>query len=587
MKNEITSNAKIKLNKRQETANIYNKIKSNNVSKSNLNKNKSLNKIFINYRSCIPKQKLLKILVKHQNNNSSNDNNFINTLRNRVCNYQIKNEIIAKEIKELRNETKTFIKRYNMSGLLTPKSNSHFQKLGLSKEAIKDINSEGYKVSEVINKTNIFDKSLLLNRQYAKFARNILAENNPELINDSKYIGKMNKSLNEKKNSEFFKFNNNFNEVANIKKRSTMSSEFLNKEEIDKKGKVSVFQLINEFNVIKKDIKMISNKKLTNEGKKRKIKGKDLFKKSLNDSKKLLIKLEGRRIDKDESKKELSFIKDTDKAKNIKKVRFKSFQINNFKSLSSENLPLKNIENDKNNVIDNRVFLPDLNINKDKDNISNVLKTPTNINSSNDSFFGSINFSSFLNKDRIEKEEKNKRSFTNLFKNKRKKEKRHSVFNRNRIIEYLSVDDLNNNPMNKTVGNKTKEVIEKEKLDIEEYKKNRKNDLYNLYNNIQIKHFEEYKKDISEYLKKYKGAIVKDPNYERGSKIYKMINEFILKTGDYNLPNEISKIRNKTNMFSYKRSKKFLDIIKMNNKIQNLIYDYAEDILDFNSDIRK
>ena len=321
--------------------------------------------------------------------------------------------------------------------------------------------------------------------------------------------------------------------------------------------------------------------------KKRKIKGKDLFKKSLNDSKKLLIKLEGRRIDKDESKKELSFIKDTDKAKNIKKVRFKSFQINNFKSLSSENLPLKNIENDKNNVIDNRVFLPDLNINKDKDNISNILKTPTNINSSNDSFFGSINFSSFLNKDRIEKEEKNKRSFTNLFKNKRKKEKRHSVFNRNRIIEYLSVDDLNNNPMNKTVGNKTKEVIEKEKLDIEEYKKNRKNDLYNLYNNIQIKHFEEYKKDISEYLKKYKGAIVKDPNYEKGSKIYKMINEFILKTSDYNLPNEISKIRNKTNMFSYKRSKKFLDIIKMNNKIQNLIYDYAEDILDFNSDIRK
>ena len=588
MKNEITSNAKIKLNKRQETANIYNKIKSNNVSKSNLNKNKSLNKIFINYRSCIPKQKLLKILVKHQNNDSKNDNNnFISTLRNRVCNYQIKNEIIAKEIKELRNETKTFIKRYNMSGLLTPKSNSHFIKLGLSKEAIKDINSEGYKVSEVINKTNIFDKSLLLNRQYAKFARNILAENNPELINDSKYIGKMNKSLNEKKNSEYFKFNNNFNEVANIKKRSTMSSEFLNKEEIDKKRKVSVFQLINEFNVIKKDIKMISNKKLTNEGKKRKIKGKDLFKKSLNDSKKLLIKLEGRRIDKDESKKELSFIKDTDKAKNIKKVRFKRFQINNFKSLSSENLPLKNIENDKNNVIDNRVFLPDLNINKDKDNISNVLKTPTNINSSNDSFFGSINFSSFLNKDRIEKEEKNKRSFTNLFKNKRKKEKRHSVFNRNRIIEYLSVDDLNNNPMNKTVGNKTKEVIEKEKLDIEEYKKNRKNDLHNLYNNIQIKHFEEYKKDISEYLKKYKGAIVKDPNYERGSKIYKMINEFILKTGDYNLPNEISKIRNKTNMFSYKRSKKFLDIIKMNNKIQNLIYDYAEDILDFNSDIRK
>ena len=233
MKNEMTSIkgsfSRIKLNKRQQTPNVYNKIKSNNVIKSNLKKAKSLNKIFINYRSCIPKQKLLKILVKHQNNNKSNDNNnFINTLRNRVCNYQTKNEIIAKEIKELRDETKIFIKRYNMSGLLTPKSNSHFLKLGLSKDAIKDINYEGYKVSEVINKTNIFDKSLLLNRQYAKFARNILAENNPELINDSIYIGKMNKSLNEKKNGEYFKFNNNLNEGTNIKKRSTMYSEFLN-----------------------------------------------------------------------------------------------------------------------------------------------------------------------------------------------------------------------------------------------------------------------------------------------------------------------------------------------------------------------
>ena len=474
-----------------------------------------------------------------------------------------------------------------MSGLLTPKSNSHFLKLGLSKDAIKDINYEGYKVSEVINKTNIFDKSLLLNRQYAKFARNILAENNPELINDSIYIGKMNKSLNEKKNGEYFKFNNNLNEGTNIKKRSTMYSEFLNKEEINKKTKVSVVELINEFNMIKKDIKMISNQKLIKERKKRIIKGKDLFKNSLNDSKKLLIKLEGRRIEKDESKKEFSFIKDSEKAKNIKTVRFKSFHINSLNSLSSVNIPIKNAENDKNNFINNRISLPDLNINKDKTNINNAIKTPTNINSSNESFFGSINFSSFLNKERNEQEEKNKRSFTNSFKNKRKKDKKYSVFNRNKVIEYLSVEDLNNNPINKTVGNKTKEAIEKEKSNIEEYKKHRKNALQNLYNNVQVKHFEENKKDISEYLKKYKGAIVKEPNYEKGSKIYKLINDFILKTTDYNLPNEISKIRNKTNLFSYKRTKKFQDIVKMNNKIQNLIYDYAEDILDFNSDIRK
>ena len=366
-----------------------------------------------------------------------------------------------------------------------------------------------------------------------------------------------------------------------------MYSEFLNKEEINKKTKVSVVELINEFNMIKKDIKMISNQKLIKERKKRIIKGKDLFKNSLNDSKKLLIKLEGRRIEKDESKKEFSFIKDSEKAKNIKTVRFKSFHINSLNSLSSVNLPIKNAENDKNNLINNRISLPDLNINKDKTNINNAIKTPTNINSSNDSFFGSINFSSFLNKERNEQEEKNKRSFTNSFKNKRKKDKKYSVFNRNKVIEYLSVEDLNNNPINKTVGNKTKEAIEKEKSNIEEYKKHRKNALQNLYNNVQVKHFEENKKDISEYLKKYKGAIVKEPNYEKGSKIYKLINDFILKTTDYNLPNEISKIRNKTNLFSYKRTKKFQDIVKMNNKIQNLIYDYAEDILDFNSDIRK
>ena len=137
------------------------------------------------------------------------------------------------------------------------------------------------------------------------------------------------------------------------------------------------------------------------------------------------------------------------------------------------------------------------------------------------------------------------------------------------------------------MGNRTKEDIEKNKLNVEEYKKRKKNVLQNLYNNIKIKHFEEIKKDISDYLQKYKGAVVKEPNYEKGSKIYTLINDFIEKTNDYNLPKEISRIRNKTNLFSFKRTKKFQDIVKMNNKIQNLIYDYAEDILDFNNDIRK
>ena len=40
-------------------------------------------------------------------------------------------------------------------------------------------------------------------------------------------------------------------------------------------------------------------------------------------------------------------------------------------------------------------------------------------------------------------------------------------------------------------------------------------------------------------------------------------------------------------MFSYKRSRKFEEILKLNNKVHNLIYDYAEDILDLNNDIKK
>ena len=469
-----------------------------------------------------------------------------------------------------------------MSGLLTPKSNSHFLKLGLNNNTIKDITSEGYKVSDIINKTNIFDKSILLNRQYAKFARNIIAEKNPELINDCNYIGKMKASLNEKRNSEYFKYNNDLNERKNNRRKIFAYDEFLNKEDNDKKTKVSILQLINEFNIIKKDIKMISDKKIMQDRKKRVFKSEELIKDAINDSKKLLLKLEGKRIEKDDSKKELSFIKDDEKIKNSKIVRIKSFN-----SLSSDSLSIKSIKKSENNKNNNRVVLPNLKLNKEKEIINNAIKTPTNMNSSNDSLFGSINFSSFLNKEKKENDEKNKRSFTNSFKNKRKKDKKNSVFNRNKVIKYLSVEDLNKNSQNKTVGNRTKEDIEKNKLNIEEYKKRKKNVLQNLYNDIKIKHFEEIKKDISDYLQKYKGAVVKEPNYERGSKIYTLINDFIVKTNDYNLPKEISRIRNKTNLFSFKRTKKFQDIVKMNNKIQNLIYDYAEDILDFNNDIRK
>ena len=590
MKNRIRTNnstfTKLKLSKKVKTPEVYNRIRSD-IIQSNLKKTKSLNKSIINNYSYIPNQKILKILMNHQDTNLSNDkNNFITPLRNRICNYQSKTDLISKEITELRSETKTFIKRYNMSGLLTPKSNSHFLKLGLSKDVIKDINSEGYKVSDVINKTNIFDKSLLLNRQYAKFARNIIEEKNPELINDNFYISKMNETLNEKRNSDYFNYSNNFKERANVRKRTNLFGELLNKEETDKNQKVSILQLINQFNMIKKDIKMLSNKKILKERKKRIIRKKDFIKKALMDSKKLLIKLEGKTVEKNENVKDSSFIKDNEKANFMKRVRFNSVLIKNSNSLASTNLPNKQTDNENNNS-NNKVSLPELHLNNEKAIINKKIKAPTIKNSSNDSLFGSFNFSNILNKEINVKREKNQRSFTNSFKLKRNNDKNKSKFNRNKLIDYFSLEELNSNPINKTMSNRNKEGIEKNDINVEEYKKHKNNALQNLYNNIQVKHFEENKKDISDYLQKYKGADVKEPDYEKGSKIYKLIKDFIVKNNDYNLPNEISKIRNRTNLFSYKRTKKFQDIIKMNNKIQNLIYDYAEDILDFNNDIRK
>ena len=590
MKNRIRTNnstfTKLKLSKKVKTPEVYNRIRSD-IIQSNLKKTKSLNKSIINNHSYIPNQKILKILMNHQDTNLSNDkNNFITPLRNRICNYQAKTDLISKEITELRSETKTFIKRYNMSGLLTPKSNSHFLKLGLSKDVIKDINSEGYKVSDVINKTNIFDKSLLLNRQYAKFARNIIEEKNPELINDNFYISKMNETLNEKRNSDYFNYSNNFKERANVRKRTNLFGELLNKEETDKNQKVSILQLINQFNMIKKDIKMLSNKKILKERKKRIIRKKDFIKKALMDSKKLLIKLEGKTVEKNENVKDSSSIKDNEKANFMKRVRFNSVLIKNSNSLASTNLPNKQTDNENNNS-NNKVSLPELHLNNEKAIINKKIKAPTIKNSSNDSLFGSFNFSNILNKEINVKREKNQRSFTNSFKLKRNNDKNKSKFNRNKLIDYFSLEELNSNPINKTMSNRNKEGIEKNDINVEEYKKHKNNALQNLYNNIQVKHFEENKKDISDYLQKYKGADVKEPDYEKGSKIYKLIKDFIVKNNDYNLPNEISKIRNRTNLFSYKRTKKFQDIIKMNNKIQNLIYDYAEDILDFNNDIRK
>ena len=578
MKNQINSTKnifkKIDINSTKKSFKTDNKSKNNLIYIPDIRKIKQFNQNnIINDHSYIPKPNILKILVKHQKSGLTDDTHkIIVPLRNRICDYQNKNEIINKEIKELRSETKTFLHRYKMSGLLTPKNNSHFLKLGISDKIINDIISEGYKMTDVLNKTNIFDKSLLLNKQYANFARNIIENKNPELINDSNYIMKMNESLNEKKNSDLFTHSNSLTDRKKTRRRISIYNIDFNKQKIEEETKVSVAQLINEFNIINKDLKIITNQKILKERKKREIREKEMIKESILNIKKTLSSLESDKKSVNKNKKEFPSIK-------------KSTLENNEIKTSQKNKKI-NIENF------NRFSLPNLILLRRKSMFNNISKSNSIKDSTDNPLTKSFKLSTYLNK-----ENKNDESYKNKRKNfnsiKRIKEKINSTrnipkVNKSNFLQALSIDDLNNsNHINKTEDSKMSSKLIKSESKYEEYKKRKNHFLQNLYNNIKIKRFNENKNDISEYLRIYKGASIKEPNYEKGSQIYNLINEFIKKTKEYNLPNEINKIRNKTNMFSYKRSRKFEEILKLNNKVHNLIYDYAEDILDLNNDIKK
>ena len=578
MKNQINSTKnifkKIDINSTKKSFKTDNKSKNNLIYIPDIRKIKQFNQNkIINDHSYIPKPNILKILVKHQKSGLTDDTHkIIVPLRNRICDYQNKNEIINKEIKELRSETKTFLHRYKMSGLLTPKNNSHFLKLGISDKIINDIISEGYKMTDVLNKTNIFDKSILLNKHYANFARNIIENKNPELINDSNYIMKMNESLNEKKNSDLFTHSNSLTDRKKTRRRISIYNIDFNKQKIEEETKVSVAQLINEFNIINKDLKIITNQKILKERKKREIREKEMIKESILNIKKTLSSLESDKKIGNKNKKEFPLIKKTTLENNEVKISQKNKKIN--------------IENF------NRFSLPNLILLRRKSMFNNISKSNSIKDSTDNPLTKSFKLSTYLNKENKSDESyKNKRKNFNSIK--RTKEKISSTrnipkVNKSNFLQALSIDDLNNsNHINKTEDSKMSSKLIKSESKYEEYKKRKNHFLQNLYNNIKIKRFNENKNDISDYLRIYKGASIKEPNYEKGSQIYNLINEFIKKTKEYNLPNEINKIRNKTNMFSYKRSRKFEEILKLNNKVHNLIYDYAEDILDLNNDIKK
>ena len=568
-----------KINKIFQNSNTNNNMKAKKLTIPILKKIKVLNKDVINEHSYIPRPNVLKILVKHEDKILTDEaHKKIIPLRKKISNYHIKNQKVLREINELRNENNSFLNRYKMSGLLTPKNNSHFLKLGLSPKIINDINSEGYKISDILNNTNIFDKSLLLNKRYANFARNVIEEKNPELINDSKFMKKLNENLMERKNNDLFT-NSNYSTVKkNRRRRTSIYSQLMNKDNHDKKTKVSISQLISEFNIINDDIKMISNYKNIKEREMKKLGKKFKNTKKIN---KVLANFEANKIDEKETNKTVSQIKSKEKDRIFKRLRCRSFNIKRPNTLASTNLKIKNEVSEENSF--NRF--------SEGKKIKKFNKSSTKKDFLIDSPLKSLNYSGFINisndNDQKQKNKRNNFNIYNKIEDDKNNSKNLSQFNGNKLSDYLSLEEWKANPINMTEEYKNLPEAERRRINLEAYKKHKNQVLQHLYNNIKIKSFSENKNDISEYLKKYKGVVIKEPNYEEGSHIYRIVNDFVEKSNGYNITNEINKIRSKTNLYSYKNSKRFQDIMKLNNKVQYLIYDYAEDILDLNNDIKK
>ena len=330
---------------------------------------------------------------------------------------------------------------------------------------------------------------------------------------------------------------------------------------------------------------MISNQKILKERNKRRLKQKELINKSLNKSRKILFNLEKNKTEKKR------FPSINEKEKNLAKIRNRSVSMKIIKKETFTSPRNKNNDFELNNI---GISLPNLRLSKKKSVFNNILRFSSNNDSSNNSLVKSFNLSPDLkkinNNDEIYKNKRKNFNPINKIKRQINSSRNSSQINNFKSIISFSKDDTYSNYINKTEESKICKFTsnpEKRKAQIEEYKRRKNYFLQNLYNNLKIKRFKENRNDISEYLKIYKGASIKEPNYEIGSQIYNIINEFIKKNKEYNLPNEINKIRNKTNMFSYQRNRIFEEIKKQNNKVQNLIYDYAEDILDLNSDIKK
>ncbi len=567
-----------------------NQFKKSSMSVPSINNNMNINNMWNNKRKFnstgrtknitkeqlyVPKENILKILVKYYNKKEiDKTENIIHPFRNKIYNFQEKHHKTSKEIENLQKETKAFINRYRLSGLLSPKNNSFFLKLGITQNTINEFDYLGYKVHDIINKTNIFDKSLLLNRKYDNFVKYLNSSHNPELVNDSNYISKINDGLMKKKYTEIFEV-----KKANTHRKSNKNIIYDNNEN-NEEMKISRIQLSKNFNDINKTLKIINNNDYLNgniKNIKKNIKKHESIQDVINNIKntnKSLEELEKENIEKrNKIKKKIGYPLIKNKREKLEN-KYELVRDNN----NSEKIYKSNSSENKNNLSFLSTSFPEKIVNR---NIRKSAFYPMGKKNNgslesqnskyNDSLLGSLSVRSSIMK-------------MNAFDSKKKLKHLKSKNYNNKILKY---NLINNEEQNITKNNNNILLIEdseKKKTKLENEIKN--NLLQRLYNTLKYKSFYQNKKEISDYLKKYKGINSTEPNYEKGSKIYSMINKFLNQTSDYSLPDEINKIRNKTNVFDFKRTINFDSIKKLNNQIKNLIYDCAENILDLNTDIK-
>ena len=439
-------------------------------------------------------------------------------------------------------------------------------------------------MNDIINKANIFDKSLILNKEYNKFEQFINNCNNSELINDANFINNIKKGLIEKNNRKQF-------EINNIK--SYGGNKLFNN---DSNINISNLQLSNTFTNINNTLKNLTennylkeNKNKNDRNKKEKEKENENIKMEIIRTNETINDLNKHNLNLNDKIISLPLIEKNNSNKDFKYGFNKNKQLNSLTPNSKETSKTSQINN-----LSLSTSFPESNkhlFNKNLKNIS-LIKNISNNDLVENENYKEKEFSSLSSKNLLSSlTNANPRNY--IIKKYIKSKIRHNERKNNTINlikSNLKINNIesNNFSLDETNFNLKKNFnkLSNKKTAIEEYNNFKNIFLLHLYKRIKLKTFNENKKEISDYLRRYKGIEIKKPNLEKGSELYNLINTFINKSVKYNLPNKINKIRNKTNIFDYKKTLQLEEFKKLDNKIKNLIYNCAEDILNLNNDIK-